>query len=146
MDNIEQVRNFILKQFQTQMDIPFRNIGIEHTLQVVSYAIMLSKVRKIDSQEAIIAAYFHDISTYLTHYSHNHATRSYEFAKEHLPKITSLSNKQIDRITEAIKNHSTKNSIHDALSELLKDADVLSHYYSGTILNSEEKTRLDQII
>ena len=97
MDNIEQVRNFILKQFQTQMDIPFRNIGIEHTLQVVSYAIMLSKVRKIDSQEAI-------------------------------------------------KNQSTKNRIHDALSELLKDADVLSHYYSGTILNSEEKTRLDQIL
>ena len=145
MTNIEKVRDFIFKQFQTQMDIPFRNIGIEHTLQVVSYAIMLSKKRNIDPEEAMIAAYFHDISTYLTHYSHNHATRSYEFANEHLPKITTLSNDQIQRIAEAIKNHSTKHLIHDELSELLKDADVLAHYYAGTILDDIEKTRLENI-
>ena len=145
MTNIEKVRDFIFKQFQTQMDIPFRNIGIEHTLQVVSYAIMLSKKRNINSEEAMIAAYFHDISTYLTHYSHNHATRSYEFANEHLPKITNLSNEQILRITQAIKNHSTKQIIHDDLSELLKDADVLAHYYAGTILDDIEKTRLENI-
>ena len=146
MTNIEKVRDFIFKQFQTQMDIPFRNIGIEHTLQVVSYAIMLSKKRNIDPEEAMIAAYFHDISTYLTHYSHNHATRSYEFANEHLPKITTLSNEQILRITQAIKNHSTKQIIHDDLSELLKDADVLAHYYAGTILDDIEKTRLEKNI
>ena len=145
MNNIESVRDFILKQFQTQMDIPFRNIGIEHTLQVVSYALILSKKRDVDMQEAVISAYFHDISTYQSHYAHNHASRSADFARLHLPKITNLNTEQIHRIVKAILNHSNKEAIHDNLSELLKDADVLSHYYSGTILNENEKARLEKI-
>lgn len=145
MTNIEKVRDFTFKHFQSQMDVPFRNDGLEHTLHVVSYASMLSKKRNINNEEAIIASYMHDLATYISHYSDNHAPRSSELAKEHLPKITTLSNDQIQRIAEAIKNHSTKHLIHDELSELLKDADVLAHYYAGTILDDIEKTRLENI-
>ena len=145
MTNIEKVRNFVLKQFQAQMDVPFRNDGIEHTLHVVSYASMLAKQRNINTEEAVIASYLHDLATYTSHYSDNHALRSSKQAKTLLPTLTTLQESSISNIVEAIKNHSTKNEIHDALSELLKDADVLAHYYSGTILNENEKTRLEKI-
>ena len=146
MNNVENVRDFILKQFQSQMDIPFRNTGIEHTLQVVSYAIILSKQRGIHQEKAIIASYFHDISTYITHYSQNHASRSADFANKHLPTITNFSDEEIACIISAIKNHSSKELIHDPLSELLKDADVLSHYYSGMVLSNTEQQRLTLIL
>ena len=146
MTNTEKVRDFIFKQFQTQMDVPFRNIGIEHTLQVVSYASMLSKQRNIDTNLAIIASYFHDISTYMSHYSDNHAFRSSQFAFMHLPNITTLSSNEINQVVEAIKNHSTKNQTHDPLSEIIKDADVLAHYYADIILNDTEKQRLEKLL
>lgn len=38
-------------------------------------------------------------------------------------------NEEIDIIVQAIKNHSTKNKVHDQYSELLKMCDVLETYY-----------------
>lgn len=146
MTNIEKVRDYILKQFQSQMDIAFRNIGIEHTLQVVSYSLMISKTKNIDPEVAVIAAYFHDISTYISHYSQNHAQRSAKLASEILPQITNLQEEKIHQIVTAIDHHSNKKIVHDVFSETLKNADVLSHYYSGIILNDDEQNRLSQFL
>lgn len=146
MTNIDKVRDYILKQFQTQMDVPYRNIGIEHTLHVVSYGLMLSKKRNIDEESIVIAAYFHDISTYISHYSQNHAARSSKLASETLPQLTTLDQEKIHQIVIAIQNHSTKEVIHDPLSETLKDADVLAHYYAGEIIDKDEQKRLSQLI
>lgn len=146
MTNQEIVRDYILKQFQTQMDVPYRNIGIEHTLQVVSYGLMLSKQRKLNDELLIIACYFHDIATYISHYSQNHALRSAKIAQDILPAITNLSSQEIQMVIEAIKNHSNKGQIDDLLSEALKDADTLSHYYSSVIGSQDEQNRLSKLL
>jgi len=142
MTNIEIVRDYVFKQFLTQMDVPYRNLGIEHTMQVVSYCLVLSKKRDLDEEVLVIAAYLHDLSTYISHYSQNHAARSAKIASEILPKITSLPQEKIKLIIQIIANHSSKNQIHDSLSETLKDADVISHFYSGIIIDEKQKERL----
>ena len=72
--------------------------------------------------------------------SFQHAMRSSELAKELLGPIFSDEEKNI--IFTAITNHSRKECIDDAYSELIKDADCWSHYLEKTVLKHEESERL----
>lgn len=125
------MRDLFFKLISTQMDISFRNLGIEHTLQVVTFATLLSKKRNIDQTKAITAAYFHDIAYYTTHYHENHAARSATMMEPYLHD---------EDVLHAIKHHSEKDVISShPLSELLKDADVLSHQLNGILDDIETK-------
>lgn len=63
-----------------------------------------------------------------------------ELAKELLDPIFSEEEKNI--IITAISNHSHKERIDDAYSELIKDADCWSHYLEKMVLKHEESERL----
>ena len=54
---------------------------------------------------------------------------SSELARKMLEESLLFENEEIDIIVQAIKNHSTKNKVHDQYSELLKMCDVLETYY-----------------
>ena len=60
--------------------------------------------------------------------SFDHAHKGSEMAKEILEQSGLFSEQERDRICTAIYNQSDKDTVHDPLSELLKDADVLQHY------------------
>ena len=71
----------------------------------------------------------HDYSVYKNNTSFNHAQLSSELARKMLEESFLFENEEIDIIVQAIKNHSTKNKVHDQYSELLKMCDVLETYY-----------------
>lgn len=131
------MRDLFFKLISSQMDLNFRNLGIEHTLQVVTFAALLAKKRNLDCEKAITAAYFHDIAYYTTHYYEDHAARSAIMMEPYLHD---------EDVLHAIKHHSEKDVISShPLSELLKDADVLSHQLSG-ILDDIENKRYQALI
>jgi hypothetical protein len=77
----------------------------------------------------------HDIASYKTGDSTNHAKLSALEAKKILSEIDGFTTGEIDEICTAISTHSMKDEIDGVLAELLKDADVLQPYlYSPTLI------------
>lgn len=144
----EIIRDVFLEEIQQQYDKTFRNMGIEHTLQVVTFCNLLAKQAHIPTDLAMIAGYLHDLAYYKSHYHDNHAKRSADLAIAILNEKTHLSQEESNAIIQAINNHSNKDQIHDDLSEVLKDADVLAHALQTTpdTLKPSERKRWENII
>ena len=55
--------------------------------------------------------------------------------------------KEVNIITQAIFNHRDKQNIHDQYDELIKDADVLQHFFYNSTLPifEHEKNRLKRL-
>lgn len=146
MTDLENVRHYILQKMHEQSDLAFQEQGIEHTLMVVSFIAYFAKLEKLDQEKAMVAAYFHDLAFYTTHYHLDHAKRSATMAMDMLPKLTHYSADEIALITQAIARHSQKQMIADPFCELLKDSDVYAHYLEMGYenLNDIEKQRFDR--
>ena len=103
----------------------------EHIDEVADYAAMIAAKRGLDVEVARMIGMLHDIHT-LTHgYMKGHAIPGSEIARELLTDSGLVSADELETICTAITFHSKKRAIHDAYSELIKDADTLSHYHEG---------------
>jgi len=81
----------------------------------------------------------HDLSSYETGDSTDHAQRSASRAKDLLTEAGDFSSNEISAITQAISAHSAKDHIDGPVAELLKDADVLQHYlYNPSLKDGRE--------
>jgi len=90
----------------------------------------------------------HDISSYRTGDSTDHAKRSALEAEKILTELGCFAREEISTACSAISNHSSKKEIHAEYDELLKDADVLQHYLYNTsfALIEKEKRRLAGVL
>ena len=98
-------------------------------LVVLTLCIAYSQYVQLDCELCAIMGLLHDYSVYKNNTSFNHAQLSSELARKMLEESLLFENEEIDIIVQAIKNHSTKNKVHDQYSELLKMCDVLETYY-----------------
>ena len=89
---------------------------------------LLAKCRGLDIELCATAGMLHDLSSYESGDSTNHAQRSAARAKELLAESGDFSSNEISAIAQAIFTHSSKDQVDDPMAELLKDADVLQHY------------------
>lgn len=119
-----------------------------HMFSVSHFAAMIALKRSLDPEIAVMIGLLHDIHTVLTDNPKNHAEFSGLKAKEILSSLKIVSDEELEIICNAIKNHSSKAMVHDAYSELAKDADVLSHYFFNTSLPvaEKEKIRLEKLM
>jgi len=104
----------------------------DHMLVVSNFAAMLAEKRGLDPQIATMIALLHDIHTAFTGDTENHAMHGSHEARKILGKLAIVDDDEMETICHAIAKHSKKRKIHDEYSELIKDADVLSHYYYNT--------------
>ena len=118
----------------------YKTEAIAHMFQVETLCVLLAKERGLDEELCAIIGLLHDVAVPIYSSSFQHATRSSELAKELLGPIFSDEEKNI--IFTAISNHSRKECIDDAYSELIKDADCWSHYLEKAVLKHEESERL----
>ena len=116
-----------------------------HMFQVETLCVLLAKKRHLNEELAAIIGLLHDIAIALTMNSFNHGERSSLIAKELLLSCSLFSKEEIQIIVHAIASHSHKDIIEDDYCELIKDADVYSHYLEGQILKEEENKRLSHI-
>lgn len=103
--------------------------GYRHLFGVSTLCIAYSQYVQLDCELCAIMGILHDYSVYKNNTSFNHAQLSSELARKMLEESLLFENEEIDIIVQAIKNHSTKNKVHDQYSELLKMCDVLETYY-----------------
>ena len=103
--------------------------GYRHLFGVSQLCILYSTRFQLDQELCAIMGLLHDYSVYKNNTSFNHAVLSSELAEKLLKETLLFDEKEIEIVVEAIKNHSTKNKVHDQYSELLKMCDVLETYY-----------------
>jgi len=135
MDRLETVRQVIDEILRQQPDIEERRAGFVHLYGVSAICVLLALKRGLDPQICATMGILHDIASYKTGYSTNHAKRGALEAQTILSETGKFTANEIDEIYSAISKHSTKDEIDEMLAELLKDADALQQYlYNPTLI------------
>jgi uncharacterized protein len=137
MDRLEKVRQIVDEILRQQLDMDESRCGFVHLYGVALTCALLALKRGLDPQMCAIAGMLHDIASYKTGDSINHAQRSTLEAAAILRKAGGFSKREIDDVCQAISTHSAKDEIDGKLAEVLKDADVLQHHLYNPALPKE---------
>ena len=127
MDRHRLVQVEVDKILLGQNDLEVRRSGYVHLYAVTAFCSLLALRRGLPAELAGVAGMLHDIATHRSGDSREHARRGAVEAEEILTALGCFTAEEISAVCTAIANHSSKTETHDALSELLKDADVLHH-------------------
>ncbi|HKL10579.1 MAG TPA: CHAD domain-containing protein [Clostridia bacterium] len=133
---LEDLRSFV-EELASEND--FETMHFEDVEKNILY---LAELRNLDIMIAELTAWLHDIARIKYGFrGKKHAKEGKKEAKEILEKLN-FDEKTIEIVVGAIGNHRKKGRIDDEYSELIKDADCLSHNkeFDGEI-DALEKTR-----
>ena len=95
--------------------------------------------RGVEPELAACAASVHDYGRILTGKQPGHAEAGYEPVKKFLKETELFSEEEIQVISMAVKNHSSKTVEGTPIEEIVKDADVVDCYQYGYPLDRPEK-------
>lgn len=129
MDRLEYIRmktDCILNQMPIPEEQKFAYI---HLYGVSKWAAFLAMKQNLDPQIAAVAGMLHDLARYQEKINHRHAERSAVLAEAILKSSQLFTDSEINMIRDAISRHSDKEHIHGDYDELLKNSDVLDHYF-----------------
>lgn len=150
MDRLEQIRikaDAIIEQMASSEE---RKLAYVHLYGTSMFAGMLANLRHLDGELCQIMAMLHDLAVYASNPPQKkHAQKGAELAEQLLKKEGSFTAAQIQLIIHAIAVHSDKQLKDDSpYAELLKDADVLAHYfYNPQIpIHDREQVRLYYVL
>ena len=100
-----------------------------HLYSVSMFASMLALKRGLDPDIAAACGMLHDIYQVTDGTGAQHAAKGAKIADKMLKQTGLYSDGEIQTITTAIAFHSKKKKQHGPYDELLKDADVMSHFF-----------------
>ena len=103
-----------------------------HLYSVSKFAALLALKRGLNPEIAQASGMLHDIYQVTDGTTEQHGARGAIVAGEILREVGLYSDEEIEIITTAIHWHSKKRKFHGPYDELLKDADVLDHYFYNT--------------
>ncbi|MBQ7944780.1 MAG: HD domain-containing protein [Lachnospiraceae bacterium] len=127
MNRIERVREVVDDMILDIKDNEERRCAYVHLYGVSQACGLLAMKRGENVELAIIAGMLHDISTYATMSSEDHAHKGADMARDILKELNIFSKDEIEAVCTAIYHHSDKELEHGPLDEILKDADVMQH-------------------
>jgi uncharacterized protein len=111
-----------------------------HVIGTVNLAALLAERRGVNRDMAVAAMLLHDIGRLQSGVTPGHAELSTSLARPLLSRA-GFSRDQVDSIARAIETHVDKAGKGDALEELVRDADVLDGYLSGSTLSGAALVR-----
>ena len=147
MNRIEKVREFVDSVLLDMSDTTERRCGYLHLYGVSQACTLIALKRNENAELATIAGMLHDIYSYSTMDTKDHAHKSAAMARDILTSLQSFADHEIDTICTAIYNHSSKGSKHLSFDEVLIDADVLQHclYNPLFAVAEHEKQRYENL-
>jgi uncharacterized protein len=144
MNRLELVRIEIDTVLLNQKNVNVRPEGYIHLYGVAQNCTLLAIKRELDVELCTIIGMLHDIYTYKIGYEKEHAMLGAIEAENLLKDLEIFTDAEIEIIKTAISHHSDKKVIHDAYSELLKDADLLQNSLYNTTFEIKHRKRLKQ--
>ena len=147
MNRIEKVRELVDTILLNMTDTLERRCGYLHLYGVSQACTMIALKRNEDTELAAIAGMLHDIYSYATMNTKDHAHKGAEMARELLTSLYIFDEKEIEIICGAIYNHSSKEGRHGSFDEVLIDADVLQHCLYNPLFEiaEHEKKRFENL-
>ena len=147
MNRIEKVREVVDALLLNMEDCEERRCAYLHLYGVSQACALLALKRKENTELAVIAGMLHDIYSYANMDSCDHAHKGAEMARDILNSLKIFTEDESDMICTAIYNHSDKAIIHEALDEILKDADVMQHVLYNPLfeMKEHEQNRFDSL-
>jgi putative nucleotidyltransferase with HDIG domain len=128
--------------FLIEKNPDYAPVGIAHTGYVACLSALLARSRGLDMELAQTAAYLHDLWLHW-HYPYDaeiarrHAHEGALLAGEILRGIGAFCADEMETVATMIENHDFLEEINDPMSEILKDADMLSHYLNASAAGRE---------
>ncbi len=138
MNRIEIVRKVVDEILLNMSDNEERRCAYLHLYGVAQACAFLAKKRKQNSELAVIAGMLHDIYSYASMDTSNHAHKSASMSRDILESLKIFADDEISLICSAIYNHSDKSIVHGVLDEILKDADVMQHVLYNPLFDIRE--------
>ncbi|WP_160679858.1 HD domain-containing protein [Clostridium sp. C8-1-8] len=149
MDNrIERLRKYIDEILLNMKDAEERRCGYLHLYGVSQACAMIALKRNQDVELATMAGMLHDLHSYKTMNTENHAEHGAVLARQILEELSLTTDNETELICSAICNHSSKATTDSALDEILKDADVLQHCLYNPLfpVMEHEKCRFQNLL
>ena len=148
VNRIEKVREIVDAILLDMTDNVERRCAYIHLYGVSGACALLAKKRNESVELAIIAGMLHDIYSYATMNSIDHAHKGAKMANEILESLHMFTNDEIKLISTAIYNHGDKTIVHGGLDEILKDADVMQHVLYNPLfeVKKNEQERFELLI
>jgi len=100
----------------------------DHIREAVKHAKLLAAKRRIDPELAGVVAAMQNIGRIVTGKSEGHAEAGYVPTKQLLARLGGFTDKELELIAVAVRNHSRKAEKDGPLDELTKDADIYTRY------------------
>jgi uncharacterized protein len=144
-NRIEVVRSIVDPTLQKFCNPKY---AYSHTYGVAQSCALIAMKRKENIELAVIAGMLHDIHTFTTGDSTNHAIQGAQMAQEMLLSSELFDKHEIIFICQAIRHHSDKLTVHSSFDEVLIDADVMQHclYDPNVEIAPHEKQRFDRLV
>ena len=145
-DRIETVREIVSGMLEQAPDESLRASGYVHIFGVAEACVLLAMKRGEDVELAAVAGYLHDIASYTTGSSADHARRGAEMSGKILRETGLFSEEEIRKVFSAIFFHSNKKEKHGSFDEILKDADVIQHcMFDPGYVSKKELQRFERL-
>ncbi len=147
MNRIEKVRQYVDSVLLNMSDAQERRCGYLHLYGVSQACAMIAIKRNENLELATIAGMLHDIYSYSTMDTKDHAHKGSVMSKEILKSMNIFTGDEINAICNAIYNHSSKGTKHSSFDEVLIDADVLQHCLYNPLfeVDEHEKVRFEKL-
>ncbi|GFZ33226.1 hypothetical protein CSC2_37520 [Clostridium zeae] len=147
-NRIEKLRKYIDEILINMRDTEERRCGYLHLYGVSQACAMIALKRNQDVELATMVGMLHDLHSYKTMNTENHAEHGAVLARQILEELSLTTDNETDLICSAIRNHSSKATIHSAFDEVLKDADVLQHCLYNPLfpVMEHEKCRFQNLL
>ena len=147
MNRIERVRQYVDDILLNMEDTEERRCAYLHLYGVSQACVLIALKRNGNTELAAIAGMLHDISSYATMDSFDHANKSALITRDILQEIKQFEENEIEQICSAVHRHSDKNTIHSDFDEILTDADTLQHWLYNPLFDvaEHEKGRVEKL-
>ncbi len=148
MNRIETVRQQVDEILLGMSDAEERRCGYVHLYGVAQLCALLARKRGENAELAVIAGMLHDIYSYANMDSTDHAHKGATLARKILESLKVFSEEEVETVCTAIYRHSDKEVEHNALDEILKDADVLQHVLYNPLfeVKQAERARYERLV
>ena len=141
---VNEIKTTALKLLEDNAYGFYKRKIIAHMFEAETLCILLAHKRSLNEEYASIIGLLHDLSIAIDCNDFGHASRSSMLAKKMLSEHGGFTEEEINLITTAITNHSTKEVVQDPYSECIKDADVLAHVMNQDVLDGIKKERAEK--
>lgn len=147
-NRIEKLRQHVDIILLNIQDTEERRCAYLHLYGVSQACTMIALKRNQDVELATMAGMLHDLHSYMTSNTENHAEQGAVLARQILEELELTTDNETKLICSAIYNHSSKGTAHSAFDEVLIDADVLQHCLYNPLfpIMAHEKHRFQNLL